>query len=382
MGIIALLLVLLFLSPILCGSLSLFIISVKYKSNFNSIIGYVFLGLCLGCINALKIPENDLLNYMQFFTNAGRYDFFNYLKIEDKEYLFFSLNFLSYYLFNGNFQIYLVFFTAFCYFLLFYSIRILDKHLQLGKESYFLAIVVLVLFPNIFAISAHLMRQFLASSLLMIFFVKNIFEDNKKNILFLISACLIHSSALFFIIFLIPFFNVRINYTRLLIFLIFSLSFGLILGNFAYLLSGIPVLGYGIIRFMDNENIYEADKLSFLSILLQGITVFLIYFGIKKYKLNNITRLHKLLYIVLFLIIFILSNYQNTQIAARFNFYIYFLFPISIYFLYSILNIKEIKSKIFFNFSLIGLFLFWFIYKLNYGTWKYEHIEKLFFFFV
>lgn len=379
---ISLLMVILFLSPILCGILSLYFIIVKYQNNFDTILAFVFLGLSFGCINVLKVPESDLLNYIEFYINAGKYDFINYLKIEDKEYLFFSLNYFSYYVLGGSFHIYLIIFTALCYFLLFYSVRILDKHLKFGKESYFLAIIVIVLFPNIFSISAHLMRQFLAASLLIVFLIKNIFEGDKKSILFLVLSCLIHSSALLFIIILLPFFNKRMSNTYMFIFLILSLGFGLILGRFSSLFEGVPVLGYGIQRFTERDNVHVTENLGYLTILLQGITVFLFYFGIKKYKLNNFSRLYKLLYITLFLIIFILSNYQNTQMASRFNFYIYFLFPISIYFLYSILNIREKKSKNFFNLSLISLFLFWFCFKLNYGTWKYEHIEKLFFFYL
>lgn len=382
MGMISLLIVILFLSPIFCGILSLYFIIVKYQNNFDTILAFVFLGLSFGCINVLKVPESDLLNYIEFYINAGKYDFINYLKIEDKEYLFFSLNYFLYYVLGGSFQIYLIIFTALCYFLLFYSVRILDKHLKFGKESYFLAIIVIVLFPNIFSISAHLMRQFLAASLLIVFLIKNIFEGDKKSILFLVLSSLIHSSALLFIIILLPFFNKRMSNTNMFIFLILSLGFGLILGRFSSLFEGVPVLGYGIQRFTERDNVYETENLGYLAVLLQGITVFLFYFGIKKYKMNNFSRLYKLLYIVLFLIIFILSNYQNTQMASRFNFYIYFLFPISIYFLYSILNIREKKSKNFFNFSLISLFLFWFCFKLNYGTWKYEHIEKLFFFYL
>lgn len=383
MGLIGILFLLLLVSPLLTGIVSVGFINYKYKNNFDTYLAFIFLGLSIGCINALKIPESDLINYIDFYENAGKYNYFDYLKLEDKEYLFFSINYLSYHILGGSFLFYIILFTGICYFLIFYAIRILDQHLKLGKQAYLLAIMVAVLFPNIFGLSAHLMRQFFAMSLILVFLVKNIFEGDKRSLLFFIMAVTIHTSSIFFGIAFIPFINKKLSLKLTLFFLVFIIGLSLFFANFSSLLEELPVIGYGVTRFMNRENaIWETENLGILSLLFQVIVLGLMYFGINKiYKIQNI-MLHKLYYITLFLVIFILSNYNNTEIAARFNFYIYILFPIAFYFLHTVFNVTEKKSAFFLNLFLFFFFLSWFIYKINYGVWKYNNLENFFLTFI
>ena len=66
--------------------------------------------------------------------------------------------------------------------------------------------------------------------------------------------------------------------------------------------------------------------------LIQLIVLILFYFGIVKNKYLTDLKVYKLFYLTLLLVLFILSNYRNTEIAARFNFYTYAIFCLSLNF--------------------------------------------------
>jgi hypothetical protein len=80
----------------------------------------------------------------------------------------------------------------------------------------------------------------------------------------------------------------------------------------------------------------------------------------------------------LFLFIFVIVNYYDTEIALRFSFYLYFFVPCFFYFSFSVfkLSYSNILSKFLF-YPIITIFTFWFIYKLYYGTWTYNNIASL-----
>lgn len=379
MGLISFLLVLLVFSPILTGVVSLGLLNIKYSKNSDSIFLFLFIGFTLGFINTLKVPESDLVNYIRIFNNAGSYSFIDYLKIENKEFLFGSINYVLYYLLGGNFNYFLIIFTGISYALIFYAIRILDQNLKLGKESYMLAIIIAIFFPNLFSISAHLMRQFLASALVLVFLMKNVFEGPKKSIPFILTAILVHSSALFFAIAFIPNLNKKLSLIKVTTILVLIFSISLVLDSFSSYFLNIPIIGRAINRFVNRENaIWETEKLGMLNIIIQGVVLVLLYFGIVKNKNSQYRKLYKLFYVVIILVAFILANYNNTEIASRFNFYIYFLVPIAMYFFYKTIKIKDNNFKSLLSLFFIIIFLCWFIYKLNNGIWKYIDLDKIF----
>ena len=378
MVLISLLLVLLCVSPILGLAIACIIFSVKKNDRFVTHVVFVYFGLFLGIINTLKIPESDLLNYILFFENAGSYNFINYLAIENKEYFYFSLNYLFYYITNGDFNIFLIFITALSYYCLFYSVRMLHKHLNLDQNAYWIALIVMFLFPNLFTMSAHLMRQFLGLSLISVFLVKNIVKGNKASIPFFILAVLSHTSTLVFALAFIPLLKKRLSSKKLVQLIVFTILIVLSGEVFMAYLSNLPVIGFAFERYgrRDAAN-WNTESLGVLSLLIQLVVIMFLYVGIVKKEQFKKSQINLLFNMVLLLVIFVLINYNNTEISGRFNFYTYLFLPFSMYFFNIIFLIKNTKIKRLINSMVLVLFLFWFVFKLNYGTWQFSNLEKL-----
>ena len=171
----------------------------------------------------------------------------------------------------------------------------------------------------------------------------------------------------------------KITFFKGIMFLFIMLSVIFIINNYAAFFQGIPVIGYVVLRFTNRENaIWETDNLGILSILIQFITLSLFYFGIFKSKLKSNIKILKLFYISIMLISLILINYNNTEIASRFNFYIYTFFPLAMYFLYEAIHIKDMGSKNFINIFFVVFFTLWFVYKINNSAWQYNNLELFF----
>lgn len=374
-----LLFLVLLISPFLANLLSLFFLKNVYKNDLKSKAIFLILGLCIGFINTLKVPESDLLNYIDYFNLSANYNFFDYIILQNKAYVYFSLNYISYYLLGGNFNIFIILYTGISYFFIFSAIRLLDKKLKLGYHSYLLAIIITVFFPNIFSISAHLMRQFLAISIIIFFIIKNIFDGDKKSVIYFFIASLIHSSSLFFIILFFPGLNKKISLLKGFLFLTFTFIFFYSISNYSNFFQSIPILGYAINRFLNKENaIWETGNLSILIFVFQFFILLVFYLGILKNKIIRDYRVNKLFYITFFLVIFIIANYNNTEIALRFNFYIYFLLPISFYFIFGLLKINRVNYLTLFNGIIFIVFFTWFFIDLINGRWEYNSLENYF----
>ncbi len=381
MGLFFLLSLILFISPFLCIVISTYLLKENYNNSFYSKILFFVISLCFGYLNTLKTIESDLVNYLHYFNVSQKYNLLDYLYVigEGKEYLYFLFTYISYYLFQGNFNLFLIFFTGISYFLVLYSIRILDQNLKLGIQSYFLAIIIFILFPNIFSISSHLMRQFLASSFIIVFIVKNTFEGNVKSLPYFIIAILVHSSSFLFGILLAPVLNKKISFTKGLLFFVSALAIFYLVTLYSSFLSNIPVINDPVNRFIKIGTKDALSKVEPLIYVVSIIILILFYFGIFKNKAIRSLKTKRLFYIALFLVTFIVVNYNNIDITVRFSFYTYFFFPLSFYFFYSTFKIKDIKIMSFLNFVFLIIFVFWFRYKINNGAWTYENVELFFY---
>lgn len=366
-------------TPVLSGVLSFFILTFYKQTNVITKSCLFYLALLLGMINSLKVPESDLVNYKYFFDIIKNTNFYSYLFINGKEPLFFTFNYITYFLTSGSFKLYMIIFTTIAYYLFFLSIFKIHKKIKLSNNSFILSISIAFLFPNLFALSAHLMRQFLAASIVIYFLVTYVFYQ-RKNYLFLLASILTHTTSVLFAIVFIPFFKKSISLFKILYLSAFSVVVFLLIFVFSNQLlaifEGVPVLSYLFKRVSNVEDAWETDNLGFINFFL------LLFNVIVTYRASILDYSNKLLqpifYLNLLLFLFVLINYNNTEIALRFSFYAYFLFPISFYFLP---NIFTKKINLFFDkiifIPIIIIFGFLFVSKLNSGTWSYLNLESL-----
>lgn len=373
-GVFFLLLIIFFISPLLSAITAFLILVFNSKTRNKVIPCFIFLGAFLGFINTLKTPESDLIRYLDFYININ----VNNLFVRGtKEPLYGVLNLIINTLTDGSIEMFIVLMSTLCYFFIFISVWKMHMKLNLSRYSFMLSIIIVLFFPNLFSLSNHLLRQFLAGSIIVFVIIENTFYKNKRY-MFLLAAVLIHTTSFFFSFIYLPFLNKKMTFKRkltisFLMFLIFSgvYSFLTVLTN---LFSGIPVLGLIFKRLDVQDGAWETDNISVLSFIFMFF-VLTVFFKVSK-KIN----VNKLSLVTIFLIAFIIINYSNTEIALRFTFYTYFLFPIAIYFLP--LSLSNFKNEN--NFSIIItpvlsiMFICWFIFKLNNGSWTYLELDKVF----
>lgn len=365
-------------SPILGAFTSVILLLYNHKKVYTR-ISFFFLALFLGIINSLKVPDSDLINYKDYFDLVETTNFQTYILIHGKEPLFFVFNFIVFHITDGSFNLYIIIFTLVSYYILFLSIHKLHQKINLSHNSFIFSIFIAFLFPNLFSLSAHLMRQFLASSISIYFLVTYSFY-NKKNFLILLASILIHTTSFIFSMVLLPFFRKKLSLSKIILFALFSTIFFISIFTFADTLyivfENLPVFSYLFKRISNVEDAWETDNLSLISFIVLLFNIIITY----RASILDFSKklLQPVLYINLLLLIFVIINYNNTEIALRFSFYAYFLFPISFYFLP---NLFSKKNNLFFNkigiMAILIIFFILFVRNLYYGTWEYINIESL-----
>ena len=367
-------------SPLLAPFIISFFVLLDSKSNKSKIslyfISFAF-SLMLGLINSKKKIESDLVNYMLFFENCNDYNFIEYLAFHGKEPLFFSLTYFLNLILNSNFELYLIVITFIPYFVLSsYLITVFFKK-NLNFHLIITFLWIFFLFPNLFSLSAHITRQFISSVFVIIFLTEIVINKRYLHYLLLISVLFHSSSIIFIFIYFIPrrelTFKVKTFYLAifsLIIFFIFSLN-----SVFSEVFSGIPIIGYVMERF-NKIGVKQLESLSVLSFILSLLTIYFFRVSLKTYDKMNIA-LYELTSICLF--VFILINFNNSEIALRYSYYLYFLFPISFLFILDKFQKKIGFIKFYPQLFIVNLIFFiWFWYKLNNGIWSYDEYTNFF----
>lgn len=357
---------------------AIFAVNSQYKERI--FILYLFLlSLYLGLINATKIPESDLIGYIDIFEDVEYYSFRTYIFLAGKEPVFFLYNYIIYYLIGGNTSSYIIITTVIAYMFFFCAI---NKFLRLySKNSIIIfSIIIAAFFPQLFSLSAHLIRQFLAASILLYAIVLKLFY-NKKVWFFLLMAVLIHSTTLLFIplMYLKPLKN-KLSVKNGTFILLLIVGVGLFLPTVSEIIVnsvGNNIFTYAFTR-VNRANI-ELEELSVLSFVVLAI-IFFILILIQYHKSGEKIRILTpgiihLANIFLIYAIFIIANLNNTEISLRFFFFTYFFFPLLVP-----LSFLMVKNNLIFIKGLISIaFIIFFIYKLKYGAWEYASLNKLLF---
>lgn len=342
------------------------------------------MALFLGLLNTCKIPESDMIGYIETYEEVASYNFMDYVFLQEREILFFAFNYCAYYLLAGSVNLYIILCSFIGYFLVLYSIWKLHNAINFGKYNFMLSVAVVILFPNLFLLSVHALRQFLAASIMLYVIVENVCY-NKIRIIPFVSAIFIHTTSAFLGFIFLPFLKKAVTMNRLLIISVVSVAFVSALpilfryALFNFLTQFPDFITYGFERLAGNrENAWQTENLSILMFLLYAFVCAIFFVASKRIKYQEDIYLHKFFYIGLVLFLFVACNYNDTEMALRFSFYLYFFVPVAFYFFTAIFNIKynNVTGKLCF-FPIVAIFFFWFIYKLFYGTWTYINIESL-----
>ena len=351
---------------------------------YNNVYVFTFIGIILmSFVNMVKIPENDLENYIYYYHNAQSYNFFDYLKFggqlvgEWKEPAYTTFAYILNYICVDNEYIYKFLYTSINYFLLCKSVYIFSKE-QKDIPIYYctLGIAFMFFIPYIFTMSLQIMRQFFAGSLL-IYNLSRISFDNKRNKIYdyiiILIMVLMHTTSLIFVPFLLlPYFEKSIKYKNNWFF--FGIILSIIVG--IRFVSGLLLkIGFGSNLIMVNDALnrasqkttFELESLGPIQIIMIIFIILLCYFLSYKSKFSTQPGMMRYCHLWFFITIFILINLDQTELSGRFLFYVYPAVPILLISFLAIIRIKPITTIL----IAIGLIIFWGIY-LEIGTWTYD----------
>jgi hypothetical protein len=360
-----------FINPLITiVGLTIYLINQKEKKDATLYLLYFLISIYLGLINTTKVPESDLLRYKADFDLASGIGFFSYLSQYPKEIVFFIVTYFSNKVFFGNFKLYVILFTFFQYYLIFISIHKFWK--SSDKHVLIFSVIIFAIFSRNFFVSAHLVRQVLAGSIFVYFFITRIVD--KKTIWWLIPiAVLIHSSSIMlFIVSFIPRIGEKISGKNAIIISVAVIG-GVLFGNqiinlLDSLTRGMSYLNYPFQRFHTMEMLeyswYTGESEGSLRywyyVQLLPIIVFGYLFPRKKsafYPVLNVT-----LTVFLILEIFVFSGLLYMQMRSIY--YLYLMVP----FIYPLLFVK---NKLYdykpFEFAGMAFIFSWFVYRLLKG---------------
>lgn len=190
-----------------------------YPNRFNNNFIITILSLFISLVNINKRidEETDLLAYQTLFENAIGLSLNEYLFLIGKEPVFFTFQYYLAHFVNGNFLLAFFIYVFVIYFFALKSIAIFTGHLSIERQIMFpLGLVLFSFFPQTFSLAGHLLRQMIASSLMMYCLASHLVLNKKKYILAL-SACFIHSSLFLFLFFLLlkPYFEKKITFFQI-----------------------------------------------------------------------------------------------------------------------------------------------------------------------
>lgn len=360
---------------------------INQRSIGNKVFQTVFLMLSvfLGLINMTKIPESDLKNYYEIYTEAGNMPFINYIFLTGKEPAFFIYNYIVYHLASINVQHYILITTVISYMFIFNSIYKLTNLYTDNCNIILFAISLAAFFPQLFSLSAHLIRQFMAASIIMYAIILKVFY-NRRIWYYLIIAAFIHTTVLFFVPLI--FINLLKDKIKLKTFFKLSIALVLIIAFITLIFSKIVstltynpflyALSYSLLR-MNEVSEYKAELIPLIGyILIVFLFIILVrtQYNITLWRSIE-TRQGLIHFANIFFIfsIFILTNFMNDEMAIRYFFYAYFFFPL-IFPLILLRNSLVYRMTRFY----ISLFIIvFFFFKIQNGAWSYAPIKNILF---
>lgn len=361
------------LSPIVSVVITFLMVLIYKKSSWPLLLFVIFASLLLGVINSGKVPENDLVTYKEWFELTGKLSVGQYVLLMGKEPAYFIYSYLMYYLSWGNFEIFLIITTALFYSIVGYSYILVWKSQEFSHNALIYSLLILFLFSNLFLLSAHLIRQFIASSLV-VYVVVNIMCYKQNKLWYFITAIFTHTSSLIFgFVYVV---KEKAKFKKIIVFaLLLSIVLIFMQSTSNIMLSILPdidFIRYPFRRFLTRTIYSDLGQLGFLNfaIILFNLLIYLSFS-----RINN--RVNVLVLFTIIILIVTLVFYNDTEIPMRMSFYTYLLFPLSFMYAYSMIPNKIVLNTVYIFFiAVLGM---QFIFKLNKGEWEYENIERIIF---
>ncbi len=296
----------------------------------------VLSALYLALVNVTKLPESDLATYLEAFEDARHLYLTTFLTINVREPLYYVLLYGLANLLGVDGRVYVFLSTLIPYLVFGTAVLRLCTALRLERRAELSLLVFLLFFPQLFSLSAHLFRQMLAASLVMLFLTDQAVTGRRRWGIGLLGM-LVHYSSMPFL--LLSLFQPLKRYSRVLSVLFHALTLVLVYAlavQVAPLFLDVPVLGMVFQRLVNGEG----AQLDPLTLPVLGSAV--LYLAVALFSLARMSGPNLgtqdwtvMLCTVTVCVVVLMTSVEPTlsEIALRYYFYLYFLIGLVLPFL-------------------------------------------------
>lgn len=336
-----------------------------------------FCSMYLGLVNVTKFPESDLEVYFQSFLDARDYSLPEYLLYNAREPLYYISLYYFAHLPGVDTRSYVFLSTAVPYALFLGAVLRTCNLLRIEPKNVLALLIVLAFFPQLFSLSAHLMRQFLASALMMLFLAE-LARNGRHRWGIGVAAAMMHYSAFLVLgLSLVKKMRGKSGMASLPLYgvLLFGVYSGAVLVAPYFL--DIPVLGLIFGRIASGEGA-ELEPLNAVSLATAALFLALALYSLHHSgdSLAPEGEWSISLCTITICVVVLLSSAQPmlSEIATRYFFYLYFLIGMVLPFILSRFALAADCMR-----GLAVAALPFFFYKLSDGSWQYADVSDLLF---
>jgi hypothetical protein len=344
---------------------------------------FVCLALWLGCINATKTPESDLERYIELFQNVPERSFTDTVlrmwETPGKDIVYSFIVYIGYYICLGKASLFFCLLTVVIYMLQFVATYRLFTKLNAGKGAIICGVMTLAFFTQYFNLTAHMVRQVLATSI-MIYALTLKTVDGKHRWWLLITAVLTHVSVAFLVVLsIVPCLYKKLSFSQ---FVLIQLVF---IGVIFYIQQSefptpsdaksniIELYHLTVGRLLVKNNVEEGDvSYAVMMIILLPLAIV----GIKKlfFDRNTQNAIRPVIHILFLLILFVITAFpMNSRIQQRFFYYTYSFIPL----LLPLAIEKEKKIANAYYLCISSFFVVRFLFLYDNMVWIYAPVKEV-----
>lgn len=389
------------LNPLLAVLTIFNVLFSNWKVNKNKLMNLfiVFLSFFLAFINSTKTPDNDLIHHGRQFLMAGDYTLLGYLNSIYKEPVLYFFNYFFFYVSNGSFIFWIITLTFISYFLFLQAIKLFFFKINAPTHQLVFGLVLAAFFPQLFSLSAHLIRQFIANALFIYFAIDKIFY--KRNSWWLaIAGIFTHASSiiLFFLVYFKPLGNFKRYRVLNIILIVVLLSYQAIAKLLFYFLGGINDTFKYILERASTDTTFDLGNFQPLNYVMMFAMIAIAltcikFIGRQFVRMNNLSpnnnskeeitdidkqrqqieKDSKFFFMTMIIFsFFILANLNQSELSNRLFFYLFFYFPFL-----TPLFVGKFKGSGLISYLLSILLMVFFTYRLVFSTWKYAPLFEI-----
>lgn len=288
----------------------------------------------LTALNAGKVPESDMLTYLDIVRSASDRDFANFISGYYREYLYYTVVWVlaQFEILSPRLVLLTISFTA--YWLFGAAIIRYGEKTAVNNNSVLAVLTGSLFLPMLFSLSMHISRQYLAAAIF-VYLMSMVSNTSKKwPAMAAVFSSFTHISALAFVLIMAV-----SGLRKLRGFLLLATITAFFLGIYIIRSAALQILSFMgdtnwaslvVLRLISAENVWDVQPLSTPSLVFLVLSIILSIRATNQKHLRNVIHLEP--YSAAFIVAICCSLTgvlipPLAEISLRFLFYLYFIFP-------------------------------------------------------